>query len=116
MTFRIFFITGMLSLTPMLTNAGTLVGNTWKPSDACGVKPEVPVVNDKDADAYNKSVKAINEWQQKASIYYDCLVKEANIDNGIIADTANRELAVYKQAVESISANANAAKQKLDKR
>lgn len=94
-------------------NAGTLVSGNWVPA-GCGVKPEAPVVDDKDADAYNKSVAAINDWQQKARTYYECLIKEANADNAVIADTANREQAGFRETVGKIGAAVEAAKKKLD--
>lgn len=93
--------------------AGTLVNGSWVPA-ACGVKPNPPSIDDKDADTYNKSVVAINDWQQQAKTYFECLIKEANADNGVIADTANREQAAYRETVEKISAAATAAKKKLD--
>ncbi len=96
-----------------LANAGTMVNGNWVPAD-CGVKPEVPSVDDKDVDAYNKSVAAINDWQQKARTYYECLIKEANADNNVIADTANREQAAYRETVQKIGAAVEAAKKKLD--
>ncbi|MDD1620495.1 MAG: hypothetical protein LUQ11_03355 [Methylococcaceae bacterium] len=94
-------------------SAGTLVNGNWAPA-GCGVKPEAPVIDDKDVDAYNKSVAAINDWQQKARTYYECLIKEANADNSAIADTANREQAGYRESVEKVGAAVDAAKKKLD--
>jgi hypothetical protein len=43
------------------------------------------------------------------------LIKEANTDNGIIADHANQAQAKYRDTVEKIGAEAEAAKKKLDK-
>ena len=94
-------------------SAGTMVNGNWVPA-GCGVKPEVPLVDDKDVDAYNKSVAAINDWQQKARTYYECLIKEANADNNVIADTANHEQAAYREAVQKIGTAVDAAKKKLD--
>ncbi|MGR8930327.1 MAG: hypothetical protein ACU836_06770 [Gammaproteobacteria bacterium] len=109
---------GMVAITcvvmPSFTSAGILNGSTWAPSEACGAKPQAPAIDDSSIDAYNKSVGAINEWQKKARTYYECLIKEANADNKIIADTANREQETYRQTVESIGSKADAAKKKLD--
>ncbi|MGZ4959809.1 MAG: hypothetical protein ACXV7J_11175 [Methylomonas sp.] len=111
-----FLIVAMLMCHGMrLANAGTLVNGNWVPA-GCGVKPEAPIVDDKDADAYNKSVAEINDWQQKARNYYECLIKEANADNNVIADTANRVQAAYRDTVGKIGAAAEAAKKKLDSR
>jgi len=99
---------------PIAAIAGTLTDATWAPSEACGAKPAVPTLNDSSIESYNKSVAAINEWQKKANAYYACLIKEANADNAVIADTANREQEAYRQAVQTIGDKAAAAKKKLD--
>lgn len=103
-----------IALLTTTLHAGTLANSTWTPSGACGAKPDEPVIDDSDVEAYNKSVAAINEWQQSARRYYECLIKEANVDNALIADTANREQALYRQAVESLGAKAEATKKRLD--
>lgn len=94
-------------------NAGTLVNGNWAPA-GCGVKPVAPQIDSKDVETYNKSVAAINDWQQQARIYFECLIKEANADNAAIADAANREQTGYRESVEKVAAAAEAAKKKLD--
>lgn len=96
-------------------NAGTLLNGGWKPNN-CGIKPNAPIVDDSSVEAFNKSVTAINNWQQLAKTYFECLIKEANADNSVIADTANREQSDYRQSVEKISNAANEAKKKLEKK
>lgn len=98
-----------------MTHAGTLNNGEWKPSQ-CGVKPATPIIDDQDVDGFNKSVAAINDWQQQARVYFECLIKEANADNNVIAESANREQAAYRQSVEAVGAAAEAAKKKLDKK
>ncbi|CAD6879380.1 hypothetical protein [Methylomonas albis] len=94
--------------------AGSLTNGSWQPS-GCGVVPESPTINGGNIDAYNKSIAAINAWQQKSRDYFECLIKEANTDNSIIADHANQAQAKYRDTVEKIGAEADAAKRKLDK-
>jgi len=94
--------------------AGTLSGGAWQPA-GCGGKPDAPVIDDSDVDTFNKSIAAINTWQQKSRDYFECLIKEANTDNAIIAESANQAQAKYREAVEKIGAEADAAKKKLDK-
>ncbi len=108
-----FLVAISMCCTAGAANAGTLVKGNWVPAD-CGAKPAVPSVDDRDVDAYNKSVAAINDWQQKARAYYECLIKEANADNNVIADTANREQAEYRETVGKIGSAVEAAKKKLD--
>ncbi len=93
--------------------AGSLANGEWTPSK-CGDKPVAPVVDDQSVDSFNKSVKAINDWQQQAKIYYGCLVSEANADNALIAEKANREQAGYKQDFTVISTAMDAARKKLE--
>jgi hypothetical protein len=95
-------------------NAGSLSNGVWAPSN-CGAKPVTPSVDDKDVDTYNKSVANINDWQQKAKAYYACLVNEANVDNGVVIESANREQAEYKKSFETIKAALDAAAKKVDK-
>lgn len=93
--------------------AGVLVNGSWQPS-GCGAKPAPPKIDARDVDTFNKSVAAINDWQQQAKVYFECLIKEANADNNTIAESANREQADYRQTVETMAAEADAAKKKLD--
>jgi len=95
--------------------AGTLANGAWTPG-ACGVKPAPPSIDDSTVEAFNASVAAINDWQQSAKTYFECLIKEANADNAVIAETANQAQADYRKTVETIGTAAEAAKQKLDKR
>lgn len=95
-------------------SAGSLVNGSWQPS-GCGNMPDAPTVDAGNIDTYNKSIAAINTWQQKSRDYFECLIKEANTDNGIIADHANQAQAKYRETVEKIGAEADAAKKKLDK-
>ncbi len=94
--------------------AGSLSNGSWQPS-GCGTVPEAPTVSGDGIDSYNKSIAAINTWQQKSRDYFECLIKEANTDNTIIAEHANQAQAKYRQTVEKIGAEADAAKKKLDK-
>jgi hypothetical protein len=75
----------------------------------------VPVIEQSSVDAFNKSVKVINEWQQKANAYNTCLINEANGDNALIAKTANEEQSRFRTAIEKIRTYTDAAKAKLDK-
>lgn len=93
--------------------AGSLSNGSWQPS-GCGAVPEAPTVDGGNIEAYNKSIAAINTWQQKSREYFECMIKEANTDNGIIADHANQAQGKYRETVEKIGAKAEAAKKKLD--
>ena len=95
--------------------AGTIANGKWSPG-GCGTEPVVPFIEQSSVDAYNKSVKVINEWQKKASTYNTCLINEANTDNALIAKTANEEQSRFRAAVEKIKTETDAAKAKLDRK
>jgi hypothetical protein len=105
----------LILATPLCVSAGILVNGKWSLAN-CGNKPEVPAIDQTSVEAFNQSVAKINAWQQQAKVYYECLVKEANADNAVIADTANAAQAEYRAAVESIGKQAEAAKKKLEKK
>ena len=89
-----------IALLTTTLHAGTLANSTWTPSGACGAKPEEPVIDDSDVEAYNKSVAAINEWQQSARRYYECLNKEAECFVGaFLAVADNFEDALLERGV-----------------
>ena len=111
---RLFFATAMM-LTAASGTAGTIANGTWSPS-GCGAEPVVPVIDQSSVDAYNQSVKAINDWQEKANAYNGCLIKEANADNALIASSANDEQARLRAAIEKIQAETTEAKAKLEKK
>lgn len=108
------FFTASMMLVAASGAAGTITNGAWSPS-SCGTEPVPPVIEQDSVEAYNKSVKAINDWQQKANAYNGCLINEANTDNSLIANTANAEQARLRAAVEKIMAETAAAKAKLDK-
>ncbi len=109
------FFTAAITLIAVSATAGTIANGAWSPN-GCGTEPAVPVIGQSSVDAYNQSVKAINDWQQKATTYNGCLIKEANADNALIANSANDEQARLKTAIEKIQVEITAAKDKLDKK
>ncbi len=104
-----------LMFTAISSMAGTITNGAWLPT-GCGTEPVIPVIEQASVDAYNQSVKAINDWQQKANSYNGCLIKEANVDNALIANVANEEQARLKATIEKIQSEAATVKAKLDKK
>ncbi len=107
-------LTVTLCLITLSAHAGNLANGQWQPAN-CGLKPTAPQVNTKSVDDFNQSVKAINAWQAKAQEYYNCIVKEANVDNQIIATSANAAQDEFKQEVTRIQKEADAGKAKVEK-
>jgi hypothetical protein len=111
---RILFLVAMLISPLSIVIAGTISNGVWLPS-ACGAEPSPPVFKQKSIEEYNDSVKLINEWQLKANAYNNCLIKEANIDNALIAKSANEQQSKLRLAFDNIKSFTDAAKAKLDK-
>jgi hypothetical protein len=103
----------LLATVTSVCSAGTINKGVWVPS-GCGAEPVLPSINQSTVDGYNKSVKTINEWQQKVSVYSGCLVKEANEDNASIAKYANEHQSKLQALTEKVHAETEAAKAKLD--
>ena len=95
-----------------MAQAGSLNNGEWK-TTTCGEKPVPPQVDVRDIDAYNKSVTAINLWQQQSATYLGCQVKEANEDSKTISDKANGEQAFYRKTLDAISQTLEAGKNNL---
>jgi len=106
----IFFV---LLLSVNSVHAGSLINGSWTPSH-CNQKPDAPVINDQNVEIFNKSVAAINQWQQQSKSYYECLINEANADNNIIANSANQAQRTFHDAVEKMSKEVDSAKKKLE--
>jgi hypothetical protein len=94
-------------------NAGALNNGSWSPS-GCGARPEAPVIDSTDADAFNRSIKLINTWQKQVQAYHDCMVREANADASAINQAASAEQAKINSASEKLNADANLARNKLE--
>ena len=62
---RLFFAAAMM-FTAASGTEGTIANGTWSPS-GCGTEPAVPVIDQSSVDAFNQSVKAINDWHKKRS-------------------------------------------------
>ena len=92
-----------------VAHAGTLSNGQWSPE--CESSPEPPTLETTGTiEAYNASVKAVNDWQTLAQTYMACLVNEANADNEAIAKAANKEQAKLKATLDKIKADATASK------
>lgn len=102
-----------LSLFASNLQAGSLNGGKWTP-DNCGSKPAVPTIDNTSVEGFNQSVSLLKDWQEQAKAYYGCITKEANTDTSLVADTANKEQAEYRDAVNTINTSITAAKQKLE--
>lgn len=93
---------------------GNLSSGQWTAA-GCGKEPAPPTIESGSVEAYNRSLKLVREWQQKAQDYNSCVVKEANADNEAIARAANAQQARFKAAVGEIQNKATEIKAKLDR-
>ncbi len=94
--------------------AGNLNNGQWQPAN-CGQKSPAPAFNTHSADGYNKSLKEVMAWQTKTQEYYNCLIKEANADNDVIAKSANAAQEEFRNEVKNIQKEAELAKTKAEK-
>jgi hypothetical protein len=94
--------------------AGVIGPDGWAPA-GCGAVPQTPVIDASNAEAYNKSIGTINEWQKQLQAYHDCMVKEANADNAAINKAATDEQARINQAIEKVNQDATAGRQKVER-
>jgi hypothetical protein len=78
--------------------------------------PPVPVIDSSSAEAFNKSVGTINEWQKQLQAYNDCMVKEANADSAAIGKAATAEQARINEAIEKVNQDATAGRQRVEQR
>ncbi len=99
-------MTYLLMFACTAASAGNLSKGNWTPT-GCGSKPEAPVIDGTNIDSYNSSIAVVKEWQQASQVYFDCMVKEANADNNLIADAAMKEQAKYREASEKLSQDAS---------
>lgn len=102
---QLFTILAILLIAHTSSNAGTLIDGNWTPSN-CGEIPEPPVVDTSSVENFNRSVDAINEWQDRALEYHSCMVDEANADNDLIANTANESQARFQEEINRVNAEA----------
>jgi hypothetical protein len=105
----------ILSAVLSSAEAGTINQGIWSPVN-CGEKPVAPLIPDSDVKAFNAAMNQINDWQTKVKVYFECLVKEANADNTIVAESANRQQAEHQKLVESLNQQIDAAEKKLSKK
>jgi hypothetical protein len=108
-----FFAASFALAAAFTANAGVLENGSWSAS-GCGVMPETPVIDSSSAEAFNRSVGAINAWQKKMQIYHDCMIKEANADSLTINQAATAGQGRINGIVEKINAEVAAGRKKVE--
>jgi hypothetical protein len=77
--------------------------------------PPTPIIDSSSAEAFNKSIGTINEWQKQVQSYHDCMVKEANADGATINKGATAGQARINEAIEKVNQDATAGRQKVER-
>jgi hypothetical protein len=108
MKHRLMIAITLMTIAFKSAHAGSLKNGVWT-ADGCGKQPAPPTVNDIDIEAYNQSIQEINDWQQKSRAYFECVVQEANNDNQKIVDSTNKQQASYRETLNKVTAEAEAA-------
>ncbi len=110
----IFVVASFVLTTAFTAHAGVIGPGGWSPA-GCGAMPQTPIIDSSSAEAFNKSVGAINEWQKQLMAYHDCMVKEANADNAAISHAATAEQKRINEAIEKVNQDATAGRQKVER-
>ena len=105
--------TGLAVGASLAAHAGALENGSWAPR-GCGARPEAPVIESTNPEAYNRSIGLVNVWQKQLQSYNDCLIKEANADAAAINHAANAEQTQINEAIQKVNADATAARSKVD--
>ena len=110
----IFVVASFAFTTAFTAHAGVIGPEGWSPA-GCGAMPQTPSIDSSSADAFNKSIGTINEWQKQLQTYHDCMVKEANADNAAISQAATTEQKRINEAIEKVNQDATAGRQKVER-
>ena len=94
--------------------AGTLQNGVWTPN-CPSVPGDPPEFSTKSPDAFNKSQKLVQDWQSKVIAYNDCLKGETKADQDVIVGTANADIKKLSEQISGLSADQQAAVEKLKK-
>jgi uncharacterized coiled-coil protein SlyX len=103
----------LLSAVSSVCSAGTIAKGVWSPS-GCGAEPPAPQVNQTTVENFNKSIKPINDWQDKMNAFNTCLVKEANDDLASVNKSVTERQAKLKALLDKVQADTTAASAKLE--
>lgn len=105
----------LTAATALPAHAGRIDNGTW--SHACGARPAAVSLDLRNADAFNKSVGAVNGYRQAQRAWLDCLQKEGNADiqatSQLIGQYINGEVQAAKDINDRIAADAKAADAKF---
>ena len=114
MRLTIFVAASFACTTAFTARAGVLGPEGWAPA-GCGAMPPAPIIDSSSAEAFNKSIGTINEWQKQLQSYHDCMVKEANADGAAINKGATAGQARINEAIEKVNQDATAGRQKVER-
>ena len=93
--------------------AGTLQNGTWTPS--CSAPGDAPAINSKNPDAYNKTAKEAQAWQQNAQNYANCINTEAKADQSAVVNGANGAIGKLNEQMTALKQSNDDAIAKLKK-
>ena len=95
--------------------AGTLQNGVWTPN--CPAMPgDAPEFSTKSPEAFNKSQKAVQDWQTHVVAYTDCLKGEVKTDQEAVVGTANTNIKKLSDELGSVGAAQQAAVDTLKKK
>jgi hypothetical protein len=113
MLIRILAAAAFATLSAAAAQAGTLQNGVWTPTN-CKDPGNAPMLSDKSPDAYNKSAKPVQAWQDAAKTYQDCMQSETKADQNAIISAANTSLGHLSDQAKALKDSADAAMAKLN--
>ena len=93
--------------------AGTLQNGAWTPN--CTGPGDPPTISSKNPDAYNKTAKEAQAWQQNAQNYANCINTEAKADQNAVVNGANGSVSKLSDQLNALKQANDAAIDKLKK-
>ncbi len=95
--------------------AGTLTNGVYTPN--CPTAPgDAPPFSTKSPDAFNKSAKEVQAWQQSVTAYNDCMKTEVKADQEAIVGTYNTNIKRLSDQISGVNAAQQEAVEALKKK
>jgi hypothetical protein len=109
---RILAVAAFATLSAVAAQAGTLQNGVWTPN-GCKEPGDAPLLSSKSPEAYNKSAKLVQAWQDSARVFQDCIKSETKADQDVIINGANASLSKLNDQAKALNDSATAAMEKL---
>lgn len=115
MMIRILAVAAAFTALSVAAQAGTLQNGVWTPN--CPAMPgDAPEWSTKSPEAFNKSQKAVQDWQTHVVAYSDCIKGEVKADQEVVVGTANTNIKKLSDQLAGVTASQQTAIDTLKKK